>query len=177
MPSNLEIKACIADLAVAESRAISIRSTFSGILRQTDTYFRVANGRLKLREVENCPSQLIYYERIEEDSQRLSNYDIHFSDMPQSLKLVLEKAFGIRCTVAKIRTLYLYGTTRIHLDQVEDLGNFLEFEVPVQESEKIAQNTLNVLIEAFNLNPGDFLLHSYADLMEKAGFADSVKKK
>jgi predicted adenylyl cyclase CyaB len=176
MPLNLEIKVRCSDLAAAEIIAKSIPANYSGVLHQTDTYFTVPKGRLKLRELQGSRAELIYYERGEEDAKRFSNYDIHFSESPESLKFVLGKSLGIRSVVAKKRTLYLYGETRIHLDQVEQLGSFIEFEVPVKESEESAQRTLDFLIAQFGLAKEVFLKNSYVDLMEQAKSGEFSKK-
>jgi predicted adenylyl cyclase CyaB len=176
MPLNLEIKVRCSDLSEAEITAKSIPAIFSGVLYQTDTYFLLPKGRLKLRELRGSPAQLIYYFRGEEDIKRFSNYDIHFSEAPDSLKIVLNKALGIRSVVTKKRTLYLYGETRIHLDEVEELGNFIEFEVPVIESDENAQSTLDFLIERFGLANEPFFKNSYVDLLEQAKSAEISKK-
>ena len=41
----------------------------------------------------------------------------------------LGKALGVKGRVKKTRLLYMVGQTRVHVDEVEGLGNFMELEV------------------------------------------------
>ncbi len=99
------------------------------MLQQTDTYFRVNRGRLKLRE-EGDRSELIFYDRDEAGSRRWSRYSKVPVTQPALLKEMLGESLGILAIVRKSRTLFLYSGARIHVDRVEGLGDFLEFEIP-----------------------------------------------
>ena len=165
MPRNLEIKARIDNVKLAQTIAQSINATYAGVLHQVDTYFIVQQGRLKLREIIDSHSELIYYLREETSVQRKSDYEIHPVHNGLSLKRILEHSLGIAATVQKTRTLFLYGDARIHIDEVKELGSFLEFEVPVLDSHSAAEQTMQFLIEKFNIQKTDFLHHSYLDMM------------
>ena len=167
MPLNLEIKARIENPSDAAVMANSIGAEFSGDLLQVDTYFKVPEGRLKLRRINDTVSELIFYEREENGDRRYSKYEVHETGNPESLTSVLSLAVGIRCVVKKRRTMYMFRGARIHLDQVEGLGTFLEFEVPVEDSREKAEETLEFLISAFRLGPSDFFRNSYVDLKER----------
>ena len=136
-----------------------------GDLRQTDTYFIVARGRLKLRETAGFQAQLVYYERDEEDSDRPSEYLVTAVQDGAALKSALSRALGVLVEVRKRRTLLLLDTTRIHLDNVEYLGSFLEIEVPVSEDDATARRRLDFLIEKLGYTWDDCIRKSYSDIL------------
>lgn len=129
MPKNLEFKAQVGELDRPEKLFREKGAAFQGTLRQRDTYFNVASGRLKLRETEGRDAELIFYERDEGVPAVMeSRYSI--IQVPDiSLKEFLAKALGIRTVVEKERRLLLLKNARIHLDDVKGLGTFIEFEV------------------------------------------------
>ncbi len=165
MPQNLEIKARIVDAESAQEIARGLNAEFKGTLRQTDTYFGIpAEGRLKLREIEPDEAELIFYRREESSARRESIFERFPSSRPAVVKKVLSEAFGIRGVVKKSRKLFLYeGKTRIHIDTVTGLGDFLEIEVP--EGVDSASEQLDFLVARFGLS--DFLVNSYVDLIKK----------
>jgi adenylate cyclase class 2 len=129
MPVNLELKARYASAQDAHARALSCSGQPAALLLQRDTYFRVPRGRLKLRETEAVCAELIYYERAEESAERWSHFVREDVTEPAGLLHVLTEAFGVLAVVRKQRTLYLFRDARIHVDEVEGLGTFVEFEV------------------------------------------------
>ena len=165
MPRNLEVKAKIRSVREAQETARSINATFEGTLHQVDTYFNVPRGRLKSREINGARAELIFYERDEQSKHRESNYRVFPCAEISLLKEILEKSLGIRATVRKKRELFMYNSTRIHLDEVENLGSFLELESPVEESMEKAQEVVAFLVREFNLQDTDFVLGSYVDLL------------
>ena len=106
-----------------------------GRLRQVDTYYKCQNGRLKLREIDNKKFELIWYSRPNAKISKVSNYELllipkrHVAD----LKKILKISFGELILVKKIRQLWIYKHTRIHLDTVEKLGKYLELETVIQK--------------------------------------------
>jgi adenylate cyclase class 2 len=166
MPTNLEIKARIRELSFTKSVCEQIQAKYIGLSKQTDTYFQVPRGRLKLRETENGHAELIRYEREENSEQRISNFEIYFCNIGSELKRLLSSALGVRAVVEKRRTLFLLEDTRIHLDEVKHLGTFLEFEVPCHSDLEKAQATMLFLIQKFGIRKEDYLLNSYVDLLE-----------
>jgi predicted adenylyl cyclase CyaB len=125
----------------------------------------VPSGRLKLRETAGFQAELIYYQREEQGETRPSDYQIAHSTEPDAMRALLSAALGVRTVVRKRRTLLLLDVTRIHLDNVEGLGSFLEIEVPVQEDEAAAQERLEWLLRELGLSWSDCIRASYADLM------------
>ncbi len=166
---NIEIKACYPDLPKAHSIAEKIGATFEGVLLQTDTYFNVANGRLKLREINSKDGELIYYERPNQAGPKSSNYEICSIQDPAQLKATLALALGVLVVVEKKRDLYLYEEVRIHLDSVASLGAFLEFEGVVEKaiSRDVAQQKVEWLLTQFQIAPGDLIESSYSDMIER----------
>lgn len=118
------------DRSLAACEAIGAEER--GVLAQRDTYFRVARGRLKLRE-EGAAAQLIAYERPDQAAQRESSYRIVAVERPAELKDALAAALGVTVTVVKERRLFVWQGVRIHLDQVRGLGAFIELEAVIGE--------------------------------------------
>jgi predicted adenylyl cyclase CyaB len=165
MPTNLEIKARINNPNEAYEVARNLPAKFAGILIQTDTYYNTPNGRLKLREVKDGKSELIFYSRDEHSKYRLSDYHAKEISESSDLKLIFEKAFGVRGKVIKKRDLFIYQGIRIHIDKVESLGNFIEFEIPIISSNEEASKAMNFLIQKFSVQESDLVQNSYIDLM------------
>jgi len=165
MPKNLEVKVRIRSAEEAISSARAIGATFQCEMHQIDTYFQTHRGRLKLREIEHDHSELICYERDETSSHRLSDYKVYPVVDAGALKKILEQSIGVREVVRKMRTLFFYDSVRIHIDQVEGLGNFVELEAPVVEILSNTGEILNFLSEKFRFTPGEYILQSYVDLL------------
>lgn len=164
MPTNLEFKASILSLQAANDRSISIGAVHLTTLHQIDTYFNTNNGRLKLREIDDSEAQLIYYERGENALDRWSNYGIYEVQALKPLKELLTKAYGVKVIVSKERDVYTYKNARIHIDDVEKLGKFIEFEVIHESDTDKTTQLLEFLIKSFNPEIDKVFLQSYADL-------------
>ncbi len=169
MPTNIEIKARVRDLAELRSRAEALSDTPVQIIPQEDTFFHVPKGRLKLRELRPDFAQLVYYERPDQDGPKSSNYYIYETGNPAGLKTALSLALGERGIVRKTRYLYMAGQTRIHLDDVEGLGQFMELEVVLREgqSEAEGQSIAEDLMRRLGIREEDLLEGAYMDLLEK----------
>jgi adenylate cyclase class IV len=167
MPQNLEIKARIADRGQTKTLAEKLGAAFAGELKQTDTYFTVPTGRLKLREFSDGSGELIYYIRPEDNLQRWSTYQIYPAGNAALLCRLLCEVLGVKGIVKKSRILYTWKNARIHLDHVEQLGEFLEFEVLVIEGELQAETVMLELRTHFAIGNENLITCSYADLIEK----------
>ena len=165
MPRNLEIKARIRDIQECEKLVQTLPASFAGYLNQIDTYFRIPHDRLKLREINGTQAELIYYRRDERSSQRTSDYIQYACEDASTMKRLLTDSLGVLCIVHKRRTLYMYQTTRIHLDEVKNLGSFLELETPIGNSNDESQTVTNYLIGHLGMKEPDFITCSYLDLM------------
>ncbi|MCI0614580.1 class IV adenylate cyclase, partial [bacterium] len=129
MPSNIEIKARVRDFDEIRQHAEKLSDLPLQIISQEDTFFNTERGRLKLRILAPDHAQLIYYLRSDQEGPKRSDYHIFETPDPENLKHVLSLAYGIRGVVKKTRYLYIVGQTRVHLDDVEGLGQFMELEV------------------------------------------------
>ena len=168
MPSNIEVKAYARNFAEIQVRAEHLSNTPVEVIPQEDTFFNVQRGRLKLRILSGERGQLIYYKRPDQEGPKRSDYHISYTSDPANLKRVLELAYGIRGVVRKTRYLYLGGQTRIHLDDVEGLGQFMELEVVMQEgqSDIEGQAIAEDPMASLGVERTDLLEGAYMDLLE-----------
>ena len=167
MATNLELKCRVKSLEAMHAAAWSLGIQPIEVLIQTDVYFDVPHGRLKLRRIDGKTAELIQYDRVDAPSARWSRFYRYEVRDPQSLEGMLTRALGLRGVVRKRRTLYLYGPVRIHLDEVEDLGSFLEFEI-VETSEEESRAMMERLKTTFSIQSEDVIGGSYIDLLEKS---------
>lgn len=164
---NVELKARDRDRA----RSLALCETLGAVdhseLIQRDTYFNVATGRLKLREEKNKASHLISYLRADDSEERLSQYRIIEIEDAEGLKAALSERLGTRVVVSKRRRLFLWRDVRIHLDRVDGLGAFLEFEAVAPEHSDLSDERKKVrhLREAFGIAAQDLIDCSYSDLI------------
>ena len=170
MPTNIEIKARVRNLDDLRKRAEGLSDAPVQVIPQEDTFFHTPKGRLKLRLLRPDFAQLVYYERPDQDGPKRSNYYIYETDNPAGLKTALSLALGVRGIVRKIRYLYLAGQTRIHLDDVEGLGSFMELEVVLREGQTDAegQSIAEDLMARLGVRKEDLLEGAYMDLLEKS---------
>jgi predicted adenylyl cyclase CyaB len=168
MPANIEIKARVRDFVELRRRAEALSDTPVQAIPQEDTFFRVAEGRLKLRVLAPDHGQLIYYSRPDASGPKRSDYHIFETTDPESLKAVLALALGVRGVVRKTRYLYLAGQTRIHLDDVEGLGQFVELEVVLrpEQTDADGQAIAADLMAKLGVQEADLLEGAYMDLIE-----------
>ena len=88
---------------------------------------------------------------------------------PDGLRKVIEKALGLDGVVRKKRHLFVIGQTRIHLDEVEGLGSFLELEVFLQEGQQPEECTAiaTALMEKLEVKKKDLVAGAYIGLIKK----------
>ncbi len=167
MPSNIEIKARVIDLGELQRRTALLADSGPETIFQDDTFFACPTGRLKLRDFGNGRGELIFYQRADESGPKPSYYRIAPTDDPESLRQVLMEAFGSPGRVIKHRTLYLSGRTRIHLDQVEGLGDFMELEVVLSEDDTPEQGLAEAerLMHRLGIESDSLVEGAYLDLL------------
>ena len=170
MPANVEIKARAVDFVALNALAEQLSGAPAVVIRQVDTFFLTATGRLKLRELESGVAQLIYYDRADLQGPKRSDYSIFETHDAAPLKSVLSMALGIRGTVEKVRHLYLVGQTRVHLDDVKGLGQFMELEVVLRpdQTDEAGRQVAEGLISSLGIDRQDLLESAYIDLLEQA---------
>jgi len=164
---NFEFKARTKDLKKLEKKLLKLNPVFKGEDHQTDTYFNVPKGRLKLREG-NIENALIYYERPDTAAPKASAILLYKYLPETSLKEILAKTNGIKAVVDKKRRIYFIENVKFHFDIVNDLGTFIEVEA-IDEN---GQRTLEELEKQckkyftfFGLGESDFISRSYCDLI------------
>ena len=169
MPANIEIKARARNFEDIKSRAETISDTPVEVIPQEDIFFYAPHGRLKLRILASDEAQLIYYTRPDQEGPKRSDYHIAYTSDPENLKRVLELSYGIRGVVKKTRYLYLVGQTRVHLDDVEGLGHFMELEVVMADgqSDAMGQEIAEGLMASLGVDRSDLLEGAYMDMIEK----------
>lgn len=168
MGRNIEIKARAADFERQARLARALSDTGPGVLVQEDIFFATREGRLKLRVLADDRGELIYYVRRDGEGPKTSDYLISPTDDPKSLRAVLEAGLGVRGVVRKTRTLLICGQTRIHLDEVEGLGRFIELEVVLEpdQSEAHGVQIAKELMSRLEIGEGDLVRGAYMDLLE-----------
>jgi predicted adenylyl cyclase CyaB len=163
---NIELKARYDDLSRARRLCQGIDARDAGLLVQTDTYFNVAKGRLKLREIEPKEAQLIWYSRSNHAQSRASEYVIVPVSDPTALKHILSLSLGVLTQIHKQRELLLWQNVRIHLDQVDGLGTFVEFEAVLSPIDDEASGHARIaeLRKSLLIQEEDLIQGSYSDL-------------
>uniref|UniRef100_A0A914C549 Rap-GAP domain-containing protein n=1 Tax=Acrobeloides nanus TaxID=290746 RepID=A0A914C549_9BILA len=125
--------------AVKVLRKMAIRAQLSV---NHDTFFNSPNGRLKLREfcgLGQEEAELIFYDRPDTEGPKLSSFVKASINDPKNVKEALKMSAGIKAELHKTRTLFVYDQTRIHLDEVQDLGDFMELEVCLRDDQTVEE--------------------------------------
>lgn len=169
MANNIEIKAHVADLSAVLERAIEISGSEGVQLTQHDTFFNCTSGRLKLREFPDGTGQLISYQRPDALEPTQSVYQIYATDSPGVLRDTLTMTLGLRGEVKKKRRLIMAGRTRIHIDEVEELGSFLELEVVLEPGEGQADGVKEAenIMKRLGVLESDLIRGAYVDLLSE----------
>ena len=169
MESNIEIKAHCHDYEGTEKRIQQMATTFIGEDSQTDTYFTTKRGRFKLRESSISGPYLIPYLRPDSNGPKKSLYQKITITDSDTAKLLFEQLFGIHLVVKKKRKIYMYQNVRIHLDQVEGLGNFIELEavLPADDPDEPAQIIkVKYLMQQLGIAEQDQIATSYETMLQ-----------
>jgi len=166
---NIEIKAAYPELAKARAICEKLNATFVGIDHQTDTYFKVPNGRLKLRESSLSGAYLIPYLRPNESGPKKSEYARLTVEEVEKTKALFTQILGLDLVVKKSREIYLIGNVRVHLDEVEGAGSFFEFEAVYSEDSAeqraVEERKVNELLKTFAISPEALQTSSYQQLV------------
>lgn len=167
----VDLKARVPDLNSIREKLRELGAQPVGTFHQVDTYFEIPKGRLKMRETEGeATAQLIYYERKNVAGPRGSEVFILEVPKPAVFKAALKKVVKTKVTVDKMREIFRYEGTQIHLDAVEKLGTFIEFERVVSSDDAYAtsegKRTLEKLMKKLGVVPKSLEKLSYSDLIE-----------
>ncbi len=167
MPRNVEIKARLRSrdsvLALLEKRSDTAPET----IVQHDFFFLCSEGRQKLRVFEPGRGELIRYEREDIAGPRASCYQIARTSDPEILLEILTGTLGRIGEVSKTRILYRIGQTRVHIDRVDGLGDFLELETVLRpdQAESEGQRIAEGLLQEFGIENEELLASAYVDLL------------
>ncbi len=167
---NLEAKFPLRDHARARESAKAIGYTERAILRQRDTFFGVARGKLKLREIaDEAGGALIYYGREESGELQLSRYEIVPVPDLTAMRAILAAALGILAEVRKERVLLMRANVRLHLDHVAELGDFGEIEAVIAETDdpESSRASVDELLDALGVARGDLIQRSYFEMLAR----------
>jgi len=136
-------------------------------IEQKDVFFATRQGRLKLRTFADGSGELIRYDRVDRTGPTESSYDLAGVADCATLETVLARALGVRGVVRKQRRLFMVGRTRIHLDRVEGLGEFVELEVVLEPSEPRERGVeiTTELMRMLGIEPEDLVDGAYVDLL------------
>jgi adenylate cyclase class IV len=164
---NVEIKARIASV---ESLLPLARACADGPpepIAQDDTFFACAHGRLKLRAFADGRGELIAYQRADASGPKTSDYSIAPVADAALLRETLARALGVTGRVVKQRLLLRAGRTRLHLDRVDGLGDFLELEVVLRDGESTDAGTAvaHDLLARLQIAPTALVAGAYVDLL------------
>ena len=170
MARNVEIKARIKSVESVFPKAAGLADEGPIEIVQDDTFFPCKNGRLKLRAFTREEGELIFYRRTDRKGPKESFYLVSPTTSPNTLRESLSQAYGQAGRVRKNRTLLLAGRTRIHLDRVEGLGDFLELEVMLEEGEPVESGEAEArdLMEKLGIQPDQLIEGAYVDLLTGA---------
>ena len=170
MARNVEIKARIDSVEAVLPRALALADGPPELIAQDDTFFTCAVGRLKLRVFADGRGELIAYQRPDATGPKTSDYAITAVPDPDALRATLARALGVSGRVIKQRTLLLVGRTRVHLDRVDGLGDFLELEVVLRDGESADDGVAeaHALLRRLQINPSRLVSGAYVDLLRDA---------
>jgi len=164
MPSNLEIKISVPGFSELLEKMEGCDCRYTALISQKDVYYRNDRGLLKLR-IQEMGNELIFYNRDEVSSQRKSDY--HILHVNEDAEDYFARIFTIDVTVEKTRQLYMYKNTRIHLDTVTGLGEFLELEAVVTTSEEETRKEFDFLFSRLELGKYISIRKSYSNLLKE----------
>jgi adenylate cyclase class IV len=165
--SNIEWKARCREPGRQRELAQGLAAGPPELLEQADTFFVVPHGRLKLRRLAADRGELISYDRPDQAGPKQSTYTLTPTTEPELLRRTLAQVLGVRGEVRKRRWLYRAGQSRLHFDEVERLGVFLEVEVVLQPGQSVAEGErlADQLRHALDVRTEDLVAQAYIDLL------------
>ncbi len=166
---NLERKFRCADLAAAERAAVGMGATDRGVIAHRDLFFEAPEARLKLRTINGREAaELIAYRRADSRNARLSEYQVAPVSNAEAMVTVLTYALGKPRELIKTRHLFIFRSTRIHLDKVDCKGTFAELETMMSHGSASlaeAHKELEEVVAALGLT--DAVPEAYVDLLDE----------
>jgi adenylate cyclase class 2 len=164
---NVEIKAKCNDPEFVRNYLLSHNAEFKGTDEQTDTYFNVSNGRLKLREG-NIENNLIFYERNDQAGPKSSQFNLVKVEDAKGLKEVLTRSIGVKVVVKKKREIYYISNVKFHIDEVPGPGSFVEIEagnILADLSKEDLKAQCDFYMKELGIKQEDLVVISYSDML------------
>ncbi|MBI5858794.1 MAG: class IV adenylate cyclase [Sphingobacteriales bacterium] len=164
---NVEIKAKCNDASFIRNYLLTHGADFKGTDEQTDTYFNVLNGRLKLREG-NIENNLIWYERTNQAGPKKSHFNLVKVEDAKGLKNALANANGVKVVVKKRREIYYIGNVKFHIDEVPGLGSFVEIEAGNRLADLLPEELkkqCDFYLKELGIKEEDLVEVSYCDML------------
>lgn len=165
----VELKARVSHLDKIREKLSNLGARYVGTYQQIDRYYEVPKGRLKLREAKgDNEAKLIYYERENVAGSKSSDVYILTIENPEFFSNLLEKTLKLKIVVDKVREIYRHEGTQIHLDTVEKLGTFVEFERETRADRAVSRRDLQILEELkreLGISPENLEGLSYSDIL------------
>lgn len=167
MARNIEIKASVVDVAAIRTRVAALATSPVEFIEQQDTFFVVDRGRLKVRAFADGSGELIAYARPDQAGPKPSTYRRSPCANAADLVETLAAAVPIRAVVRKRRELWMVGRTRVHLDEVERLGTFVELEVVLTDDEpaEVGEREAHALLHSLGIATSALVAVAYVDLL------------
>jgi predicted adenylyl cyclase CyaB len=170
MARNIEIKARAQQFEQLRERAAALSPDAPMIFRQQDFFYDVPRGRLKLRQFDDgTPAELIFYQRDDRDGPKASYYTRSPVTNPEAMHSLLATALTTRGIVSKERHVYIVGRTRIHLDRVDGLGDFVELEVVLaqDDDEEGGEAEAHEMFAKLGVPETDLVAVAYVDMLNQ----------
>ena len=164
---NVEIKAKCYNADRIRNYLLANNAEFKGVDQQTDSYFNVPNGRLKLREG-NIENNLIFYERANQAGPKNSHFHLVKIEDAKGIKEVLTKSMGLKIVIKKKREIYYISNVKFHIDEVPGLGSFVEIEagnVASNLTQEQLKEQCDFYMKEFEIKPEDLVEVSYSDMV------------
>lgn len=164
---NVEIKAKSQHPEEIHELLAAQQAEFLGTDKQTDTYYQIPEGRLKLRQG-NIENALIHYFRDNQVGPKRSDISMYKTEAGSDLRDVLNKALPVLAVVTKRRAIYFIENVKFHIDEVEELGAFVEIEAIDKDGtigEAKLREQCQYYLDLFKIKSSDLIDVSYSDMV------------
>ncbi len=164
---NVEIKARCYEPERVERILLENGADYKGLDHQTDTYFNVKKGRLKMRQG-NIEKSLIFYDRPNEKGPKQSTFNLYKSGNLEELKPLLESSLGVMVEVKKRRKIFFIDFVKFHIDEVDGLGSFVEIEAGDLDDSKTVEelrSSCDYYIKLLGIKEENLVNISYSDML------------
>jgi adenylate cyclase class 2 len=140
---EIEVKIRVKNIEEFE-RKISF-ATLHDEERHTDTYFEMPKGiLLRVREIEQGPAILGYKEILDEKNTIFKEIEVEIDDGLKMKEILKRLGFTKLVMIKKRRKIYRYKDITMELNEVENIGTFVDFEI-ISEDEKSREKVFELI--------------------------------